>query len=575
MARVLRQLAFASSAPCRLCSVCKHLRWSSTPKTKSLFIRGSSQSASYPSRPTRHSAGISILHDDSRNSKMVSDGRTKESPTSYTHDDTIAAIVTSLGGQEGSVAIVRLSGSSAVAITSQLFRPAKKVTNKQPAAWQPESHRVQYGTLVDAHGSTIDEVVVVPMLAPRSYTREDVVELQCHGGDICVRRILQLCLEAGARLAKPGEFTLRAFLNGRLDLAQAESVAQLISARTAMAAETALAGMQGGISSLVQTLRLECLELLGDIEARLDFEDEMPILEQSEVISRVYSILERIQEALATAKRGQLLQAGLQVAIVGRPNVGKSSLLNAWSQSNRAIVTDIPGTTRDVVEAMVVVGGISVKLLDTAGIRETHDIVESIGVQRSMAAARGADVIMMVVSACDGWTNADEEIFGNLWDCRTESEGVTPSPEAESNNNSGMRTGQVPSVLVINKVDTAAAASVVLPKHVTETFSAVVLTCALQSVGLHDLESALLNLVGGGSVNSDGRQWAVNQRQAEQLVRANEALQRVKDSSYQDFPLDLWTVDLKDAAIALGQISGDDVTEEVLSSIFSRFCIGK
>ncbi|KAL2623472.1 hypothetical protein R1flu_003677 [Riccia fluitans] len=440
----------------------------------------SSHSESNSSNSSRNSARISILHRDSR--ILESERTDGDSGLKYKYQDTIAAIVTSLGGQDGSVAIVRLSGSWAVSIAGQLFRPAKKSKDGNP--WQPKSHRVEYGTVVDFSGAIIDEVLVVPMLAPRSYTREDVVELQCHGGSICVHRVLQLCLQSGARLAKPGEFSLRAFLNGRLDLSQAENVAELISAKTAVAAETALAGLQGGLSSLVHDLRAECLELLGDIEARLDFEDEMPAWE--------------------------LLQAGLQVAIVGRPNVGKSSLLNAWSQSSNAIVTDIPGTTRDMVEADVVVGGIRVNLLDTAGIRDTDDLVESIGVQISKAAAVGADVVMMVVSASEGWTEEDNKVFQDIWGDHVNDEAGVRSSRNGSHGFS--KFGGSPSVLVINK------------------------------------------LVGVGELTSGGRQWAANQRQAEQLLRASEALARVKMSAEENFPIDMWTVDLQEAAIALGRL---------------------
>lgn len=454
---------------------------------------------------------------------------------------TIAAIATAIVPQQGSVGIVRVSGSQALTIAQTLFyAPGKQV-------W--ESHRILYGYI--RHPQThqvIDEALLLIMQAPRSYTREDVVEFHCHGGIMAVQQVLQLCLEHGARLAQPGEFTLRAFLNGRLDLTQAESIADLVGARSPQAAQTALAGLQGKLAHPIRQLRANCLDILAEIEARIDFEEELPPLDDKAIISDIENIAAQISQLLATKDQGELLRTGLKVAIVGRPNVGKSSLLNAWSQSDRAIVTDLPGTTRDVVESQLVVGGIPVQVLDTAGIRETSDQVEKIGVERSRQVANTADLVLLTIDAATGWTAGDQEIYEQV--------------------------KHRPLILVINKIDLIEKqliSSIKSPPNIHQ----IVHTTATQKKGIQALETAILEIVQTGKVNAASMDLAINQRQAAALTQARISLTQVQTTITQQLPLDFWTIDLRGAIHALGEITGEEVTESVLDRIFSKFCIGK
>ena len=512
--------------------------------------------------------------------------------------DTIVAVVT--GAQQGAVSIIRLSGWDAVPTAASVFSPS----GTYPDGWVPETHRIYYGHAIDSRNAVIDEVLVLVMLGPRSFTAEDVVEIHTHGGGICAQRVVQACLSAGARLAKPGEFTLRAFLNGRLDLSQAESVAALVEARTVAAADSALAGLQGGLGKEIQISRRECIDLLVEMDARLDFDEDLPPIDIDDVIKRIRNVAGKVAAALATSRQGQLLRTGLQVALVGRPNVGKSSLLNALSGTERAIVTEIAGTTRDVVDVGVVVGGIPVTLLDTAGLRNAEDKVERIGVERSVAAARAADVVVMVVDGGDGWTPEDDEIFEMLRSSRNEdgtTDNSTSNSILESTENNGTHecdgsSKMPPSLLVVNKAELSKAdlsisttttqenaspsleeefVALSLPSHVQHAFSATVYTSATTGMGLDILRSELLELAGTPELTPGGVAWAVNERQAEALTRASEALIRVESSVVSDLPIDFWTIDLRSAVLALGEVSGEDVTEEVLDAVFSRFCIGK
>jgi tRNA modification GTPase len=391
----------------------------------------------------------------------------------------------------------------------------------------------------------IDEALLLLMLQPRSFTREDVVEFHCHGGIIAVQEVLQLCIAQGARLSQPGEFSLRAFLNGRIDLTQAESIAELVSAQSTTAAQIALAGLQGKLSSPIRDLRTTCLDILAEVEARIDFADDLPPLNEGEIEQQLKNVLAQVTQILATAEQGELLRNGLKVAIVGCPNVGKSSLLNAWSKSDRAIVTDLPGTTRDVIESTLVVGGIPVQILDTAGIRETNDTVEKIGVERSRSAAQDADLVLLTVDAAQGWTSGDQKIY--------------------------QQVKERPLILVINKADLASPQSVNYPQEIAQA----VYTSAALHQGITDLETTIIALAHQGKVMAANSEVAVNQRQASALTRAKVALEQVQETVQNQLPLDFWTIDLRGAIQALGEITGEDVTESVLDRIFSRFCIGK
>ncbi|NJR19186.1 MAG: tRNA uridine-5-carboxymethylaminomethyl(34) synthesis GTPase MnmE [Calothrix sp. CSU_2_0] len=467
---------------------------------------------------------------------------------------TIAAIATAIAPQQGSVGIVRLSGSQAFAIAHKLFQaPGKQV-------W--ESHRILYGYIRHPQTQqTIDEALLLIMQAPRSYTREDVVEFHCHGGIMAVQQVLQLCIENGASLAQPGEFTLRAFLNGRLDLTQAESIADLVGAKSSQAAQTALAGLQGKLAQPIRELRNQCLDILAEIEARIDFEDDLPPLDCKYIIQEFAKISLEINRILATADKGELLRTGLKVAIVGRPNVGKSSLLNAWSRTDRAIVTPLPGTTRDVVESQLVVAGIPVKVLDTAGIRETEDTVEKIGVERSRKAVQSADLVILTIDASQGWTSEDKEIYEQV--------------------------KHRPLILVINKIDLIDLASAenveiqnsinveILPIASPKGINQIVKTAAAKNQGIEDLEIAILETVQTGKVKAADTDFAINQRQAAALLQAKTSLTQVQATIEQNLPFDFWTIDLRAAIHALGEITGEEVTESVLERIFSKFCIGK
>ena len=455
-------------------------------------------------------------------------------PSPVAANDTIAAVATAVAPGEGSVAIVRLSGPEAEAIATALFvAPGGQV-------W--ESHRVLYGHVCDpASGERVDEALLLLMRAPRSFTRETVVEFHCHGGLICVQRVLELALAAGARRALPGEFSQRAFLNGRLDLTRAEAVSELVTARSRRAAQLAMAGLDGGLQQRIAALRERLLDQLAELEARVDFEDDLPPLDGVAVAEALGAVQAELQALVRDGERGQLLRDGLRVAIVGRPNVGKSSLLNRLSRRERAIVTDLPGTTRDLVESELVLQGVPLTLLDTAGIRSTDDRVEQLGIERSRAALRSADVVLLLFDLAAGWRPDDQQLRQAVPD-------------------------GVPLLVVGNKADQLASGVAPAPE-------ADVCVSALNGSGHAQLETALLRCCGHG--DAQGLQVALNRRQRDLAAAAAASLQASLGAAREQLPWDFWTIDLRAAVRSLGEITGEEVSEAVLDRVFSRFCIGK
>ena len=447
--------------------------------------------------------------------------------------DTIAAVATAIAPGEGSVAIVRMSGLEAEAIARRLFgAPGDQV-------W--ESHRVLYGHVCDpSSGERVDEALLLLMRAPRSFTRETVVEFHCHGGLICVQRVLELVLASGARRALPGEFSQRAFLNGRLDLTRAEAVSELVTARSRRAAQLAMAGLDGGLQARIASLRERLLDQLAELEARVDFEEDLPPLDGDAVAAELRVVRRELEALVADGQRGQLLRDGLRVAIVGRPNVGKSSLLNRLSRSERAIVTDLPGTTRDLVESELVLEGVPLTLLDTAGIRATSDRVEQIGIERSRSALQAADAVLLLFDLSVGWCPDDEALRQ-----------LVPAG--------------VPLVVVGNKADQLASAD--------RDGVADVCISALTGAGQDALVQQLLKRCGHS--DPQGVQLALNRRQQDLAVAAAASLAASLAAAQQQLPWDFWTIDLRAAVRALGEITGEEVSEAVLDRVFSRFCIGK
>jgi tRNA modification GTPase len=458
-------------------------------------------------------------------------------------EDTIAAISTPLG--EGGIGIVRLSGPRAVEIVEGVFHSPKGINLKKVP-----SHTIYYGFIED-NGVKLDEVLIMVMRAPKTYTREDVVEIDCHGGIVPLRRVLELVLSQGARAAEPGEFTKRAFLNGRISIDQAEAVLDIVRAKTDLGLELSLDRLVGRFSGQIKELRKNLLDLLAGIEVGIDFPDyEEEALPREELIRNLENALRQVEYLLNHGRDGRIIREGLAVAIVGRPNVGKSTLLNRLLQENRAIVTPVPGTTRDRIEEWVEIEGVPFKLIDTAGVRKVQDELERIGVGLALEAAEGADLVLFMLDLSAPLASEDEAIAQRL---------------------RGKRT-----ILLLNKLDLgrnftaeeALRALRIEPEAMLEI-------SAKFGEGLEELKGRLIGLVWEGRLERREGLFLLNIREKDLLERARDSFKRTLADAQGDTTLDLLAVGLEEILEILGELTGESLSEEVIDRIFSNFCVGK
>ncbi|MCI1295716.1 MAG: tRNA uridine-5-carboxymethylaminomethyl(34) synthesis GTPase MnmE [Pediococcus pentosaceus] len=462
--------------------------------------------------------------------------------TVSTEFDTIAAISTPPG--EGGISIIRISGVDALKTASQIYRG--KDLNKV------NSHTINYGHIIDPeNGNEVDEVMVSVMRAPHTYTKEDIVEINCHGGIVATNRILQIILGLDARLAKPGEFTERAFLNGRIDLSQAEAVMDLIRAKTDQSMKVALDQLDGNLSHLITNLRQNILDVLAQVEVNIDYPeyDDVETMTARLLKEKAIEVKAKIQQLLSTAKQGKVLRDGLATAIIGHPNVGKSSILNHLLHEDKAIVTDVAGTTRDVIEEYVNVQGVPLKLVDTAGIHETEDKVEKIGVDRSRKALSQADLVILVLDSSVPLRDEDRELL--------------------------RETNYMQRIVVLNKSDLEVKINLnELQEYVDD--KEIIKSSAVSPLGTKDLEDRIAAMFFAGSIeNTSNNIMVTNARHIGLLKQADTALDAVLEGIETGMPVDLVQIDMTRAWDLLGEITGDSYQDELLDQLFSQFCLGK
>lgn len=447
-------------------------------------------------------------------------------------EDTIVAISSSAGA--GAISIIRLSGSDALNIASKVF--TKDLT-------EVDTHTMHYGYIKDGE-EKIDEVLVSVMKSPKTFTREDIVEINCHGGLATTNKVLEILLENGARLAEPGEFTKRAFLNGRIDLLEAEATMDLISSRAESTRKISINTLTGETSNLIKDLRKELVQIISNIEVNIDYPEyeDIEVLTNNSILPSVKKFKEKLEDIIQKSEDSKIIKEGIKVGIIGKPNVGKSSLLNSLLEEEKAIVTDIPGTTRDIVEGSLVLGGIPLNIIDTAGIRRTEDTVEKIGVEKSLSIIDTADLIIYILNNNEEITEEEKELLNKIKDKKK--------------------------IIVVNKIDLETR----LDKKILDSYIEI---SVKENIGVNKIKEEIKRLFSIGDIITNDVTYLSNARSIALLKKSLKSINEAEEEITINSPIDIVELSLKDAWSSLGEIIGETYTEELLDELFSRFCLGK
>ncbi|MFW6305885.1 MAG: tRNA uridine-5-carboxymethylaminomethyl(34) synthesis GTPase MnmE [Bacillota bacterium] len=459
------------------------------------------------------------------------------------NDDTIAAISTPLGS--AGIGKIRISGSEAIGIAGKIFKGYNKQDLKKAGGYT-----AHYGHIIDPENNKVaDEVICIVYRKPRSFTGEDVVEVDCHGGMMPLQRVLEILLNQNIRLAEPGEFSKRAFLNGKIDLAQAEGIMEVINSKTEKSLDVALTHLEGKLSSEIGKIKDKTIELYAHLEAAIDFpEDEIEGFKSDQIEDRLYNIKNKISELISTSRQGKMYREGIKTVIVGKPNVGKSSLMNSLLKEKRAIVTDVPGTTRDIIEEYINIDGIPLRIIDTAGIRKTSDIVEQIGVKKAQDSLETADLVLMMIDISKGLEEDDKEIYKLI--------------------------KNKPVIILMNKSDL----DIDIDFDELEDFFSQHVSIKIsvkEDKGINELKKSIIKEVLNEEIMSDDELFITRERHKNALDKALKAINRVLSSHRDKLPYDFYTIDMRDCLDALGEITGETLGEDIVDRIFNDFCLGK